>query len=200
MTGFSITEIRAVLPRIAEAAEAAADELNAADGKLGDGDLGVTLSQGWRQLAIAAPTLPEDLGQCFMQCAQIFQKASSSSFGTLTAVAFMAAASASRGRTEIAWKNAAKILQDALAAMMQRGQASLGDKTVLDGIDAVQRALEGLSDPETMAVAAREACETALREFLETPNRIGRARMFSDRSLGFPDPGMLALRRMLDAL
>lgn len=200
MTGFSITGIRAVLPRIAEAAEAAADELNAADGKLGDGDLGVTVSQGWRQLADAAPDLPEDLGQCFMRCAQLFQKASSSSFGTLTATAFMATARATNGRTEVPWSEVPKLLGNALEAMMHRGQARLGDKTVLDAIDAVQRALDALSDPERMAVAAREACDAALKDFREKPNRTGRARMFAEQSIGLPDPGMLALCRILGAL
>jgi dihydroxyacetone kinase-like protein len=200
MTGFTIVEIRAVLSRISKAAEAAADELNVADGKLGDGDLGVTVSHGWRQLADAAPTLPEDLGQCFMQCAQLFQKASSSSFGTLTATAFMAAAKASKGRTEIAWSDVSALLGDALAAMMRRGQANLGDKTVLDGLNAIQSALADLSDPEKMAIAAREACDAALNEFLKRPNCAGRARMFAERSIGLPDPGMLALRRLLDAI
>jgi dihydroxyacetone kinase-like protein len=199
MTGFSITQIRAALPRVAAVAEAAADELNAADGKLGDGDLGITVSHGWRQLADAAPELPDDLGQCFLKCAQLFQKASSSSFGTLTATAFMAAARASKGQTEMDWSSVSKLLGDALEAMMRRGQANLGDKTVLDSLDAVQKALAGLSDPDAMAMAARAAGDGALQAFLDKPNRTGRARMFADRSVGLPDPGMLALRRLLDA-
>jgi hypothetical protein len=123
-----------------------------------------------------------------------------SSFGTLTATAFVAAAKASKGRIEIAWSDVSELLSDALAAMMRRGQANLGDKTVLDGLNAIQSALVDLSDPEKMATAAREACDAALNEFLERPNRTGHARMFAEQSIGLPDPGMLALRRILDAI
>ena len=62
MTGFTIVEIRAVLPRLAQAAEAAAGELNAADGKLGDGDLGVTiltsLASEWSFARAVCPAVP----------------------------------------------------------------------------------------------------------------------------------------------
>ena len=71
---------------------------------------------------------------------------------------------------------------------------------MLDGLNAIQSALADLSDPEKMAIAAREACDAALNEFLKRPNCAGRARMFAERSIGLPDPGMLALRRLLDAI
>ena len=34
----------------------------------------------------------------------------------------------------------------------------------------------------------------------QQPNRIGRARMFAERSIGLDDPGMVAMQRMLQAL
>ena len=49
--------------------DAAFDLLNAADGALGDGDLGVTMARGMALVAKAAPELPDDLGQALLDCA-----------------------------------------------------------------------------------------------------------------------------------
>ena len=45
--------------------EQSADELNTADGLLGDGDLGVTMIRGFRQIIADLETLPEDIGMAF---------------------------------------------------------------------------------------------------------------------------------------
>ncbi len=65
--------------------ETVADELNALDGQLGDGDLGVTMTRGGRALQDILPTLPEDVGMALMACAQAITKVSGSSYGTLLA-------------------------------------------------------------------------------------------------------------------
>ena len=64
------------LGRIAAHMEAVAAQLNEADGKIGDGDLGVTMVRGGRQLTEALPDLPDDVGIAFMRCAQAFTKSS----------------------------------------------------------------------------------------------------------------------------
>ena len=130
--------LKAGLTRIAAAMEEAADELNTADGKLGDGDLGVTMVRGCRLVMEALPDLPEDVGMALMKCAQAFTKTSGSSYGTLLATGLMSAAKAAKGRTEVPWSEAGALLGGALEAMMLRGKASLGDKTVLDAIEAAR--------------------------------------------------------------
>ncbi len=57
--------------------KAAAAELNEQDGKLGDGDLGITVSRGWAEIAANAAAMPEDVGMAFLECAKAFQKVSS---------------------------------------------------------------------------------------------------------------------------
>jgi dihydroxyacetone kinase-like protein len=81
--------------------------------------------------------------------------------------------------------------------MMERGRAELGQKTVLDGLDAVAAALNGAPDPKAAALAAAHEAQVAFRD---RPAQVGRARIFAERSLGMDDPGMLALTRMLEAI
>jgi dihydroxyacetone kinase-like protein len=91
------------LRRIAAHMETVADALNALDGQLGDGDLGVTMQRGGRELANVLPTLPDDVGMALLACAQAMTRVSGSSYGTLLATGLMAAAKATRGRTEVPW-------------------------------------------------------------------------------------------------
>jgi dihydroxyacetone kinase-like protein len=197
---FTVADLKRAAALLASAGERAAEELNAQDGKLGDGDLGITVRQGWRAVADAADTFPDDLGLAFLAASKAFQRVSSSSFGTLVATALLTAAKTTKGRTSIPFGEIPALLASARDAMMARGKAALGDKTLLDSIDAIVRATEGIADAAPMLAAANAAAEAALRDFTARPNRIGRARMFADSSVGIDDPGMLAVRRMVAGL
>ena len=192
--------LKAGLTRIAAAMEEAADELNTADGKLGDGDLGVTMVRGCRLVMEALPELPEDVGMALMKCAQAFTKTSGSSYGTLLATGLMSAAKATKGRTEVPWGEMGNLLGGALEAMQLRGKASLGDKTVLDAIEAARAEIGALDAPETIVVAADTGAGAALDRYRGQANKIGRARIFGDKSIGLDDPGMLAFKRVVEAL
>ena len=132
----------ALLPaidRLKAAMEREFDRLNAADAALGDGDLGVTMTRGMALVAEAAPELPDDLGQALLRCAQAFTKSSGSSYGTLLATGLMAMAKATKGRTDVEVAELSGLVAAARDAMIARGKAELGGKTVLDSLDAVAR-------------------------------------------------------------
>lgn len=188
------------LRRIAAHMDTVADDLNALDGQLGDGDLGVTMTRGGRAVVDILPTLPADVGMALLACAQAMTKVSGSSYGTLLATGLMAAAKATRGRTEVPWEETAPLLRAALAAMIARGKASLGDKTVLDAVDAAATATEGKSDPGDILAAAMAAVEAALDRMRGMQAKIGRARIFGEKSVGLDDPGMRAFRDILRGL
>src|ERR1700753_3899434 len=95
--------LAAGLIRIADHMETVAEELNAADGKLGDGDLGVTMVRGGRATKAVAAALPPEIGAALMKVAQAFTQISGSSFGTLVATGLMSAAKATKARTEVPW-------------------------------------------------------------------------------------------------
>jgi dihydroxyacetone kinase-like protein len=188
------------LRRIAAHMEIVADELNALDGQLGDGDLGVTMTRGGRALLDILPTLPADVGMALMACAQAMTKVSGSSYGTLLATGLLAAAKATRGRTEVPWPETAALLRAALDAMRTRGKAALGDKTVLDALDAAAGAAEGKADAAEMLQAAVVAVDATMDRMRGMPAKIGRARIFGERSVGLDDPGMRAFRDVLRGL
>jgi len=65
------------------------DEFNTADGKVGDGDLGITILNGLEEINNNIEKFTDDLSTNFMLCSQAFVKKSGSSFGTLIAFSFM---------------------------------------------------------------------------------------------------------------
>ena len=200
MAGLTTASLKAGMAGIAAVMEAVADELNACDGKLGDGDIGVTMRRGMRGIMEIAGELPGDVGLALMKCAQAFTSVSGSSYGTLLATGLMSAAKACKGRKEVPWPEMAALVRGALEGMMARGKGSLGDKTVLDPLDAIAAAIDGMSDPAAILAAAGEAADAAMDAFRPLPSKLGRARMYAEKSRGLDDPGMLALRRMIDGL
>ncbi len=176
------------------------EELNELDGRLGDGDLGVTLVNGFKNVATISSDLPNDFGMALFECAKAITKVSGSSFGTLMATALMAAGKSVRGETRLDWNKTHELLVTAQKAMISRGGASLGDKTLLDSIDAIIQSIDGLNTPDEILMAAKDAVNKALSEYNQKPNRIGRARIFGDKTIGIDDPGMVAVKRMVDCL
>lgn len=192
--------LASALVRCAAAMERAAPELNALDGRLGDGDLGATLEKCAGNIRNGLATPPADVAAVFKACAVACTKASGSSLGTLLAVAFLTAAKESAGKPELAWEELPALLGAVIAAMAARGGAKLGDKTVLDAIEAARAAIVGIGDPARQHAAALAAVDICLSRYRNEVNRIGRARMFGERSRGLDDPGMVAFRHMVAGL
>ena len=192
--------IKTAVTKIAQLMEESADELNAADGLLGDGDLGITMVRGFREIIEVRDSLPDDVGMALFQCAKAFTKSSGSSYGTLLATGLMSVAKKKKGQQEIQVEEISTLLNDALDAMKQRGKAELGDKTVLDVIAASSQAAKDQSDGSSVLKAINDAVTSTIDEFRSRQSKIGRARIFSEKSIGLDDPGMLAFRKMLEAL
>jgi len=198
--GFTTDTLREGFARMIAKLEACADELNALDAVLGDGDLGVTMVRGAKSVQSELENLPDDVGMAFLKCAQAFTKISGSTLGTLLATGLMSAAKATKGLREVPWNEVSSLLAGAGDSMSNRSQGQLGDKTILDALEAARAATDGMEDPTTMASAANEAVASALDRFRDQSSRQGRARIFGDKSIGQDDPGMVAFKRILESL
>lgn len=197
------SSVRAALGRWCDAMEAAAPELNELDGRLGDGDLGMTLSRCAANVREQLVAPPESLEPLLQACAKACAKASGSSFGTLLAIGFLQAAKACALRESLDRDALVVLLTNVQEAISARGGASTGDKTMLDSLDSIVAALRQSpdgADAQALKQAARDGAQGAIEAFRGRPNRIGRARMFAERSIGLDDPGMVAVRRMVAAL
>ena len=104
------------------------DEFNAADGKIGDGDLGITILNGFEEINNNINKFSDDMGANFMICSQAFVKKSGSSFGTLIAFSFMNISKSLKGKKECNHEDIIGIFETALKTIQERGKTKLGDK------------------------------------------------------------------------
>jgi dihydroxyacetone kinase/dihydroxyacetone kinase-like protein len=177
------------------------DQLNAADALLGDGDTGSMLARVTEKMAATDLSATSDIGAAFNALARAIMSATGSSLGTLLATGLLALAKATKGRSELPWIELSGLIGQAIEAMRIRGGASLGDKTILDALQSVAQSLAGITNASTaddVANAAASGARAALEHFKPLPCKIGRARLFPEKSTGAHDPGMLALALLLE--
>ena len=133
------------------------------------------------------------MGTNFMLCSQAFVKKSGSSFGTLIAFSFMNISKNLKGKTECNHYDIVEIFETALKTILERGKTSLGDKTIADSLDLI---IKMLKDNKNYSNIFKVATKQALNDFKGKKIRIGRARMFEDKTKDLDDPGMFALNRL----
>ena len=109
----------------------------------------------------------------------------------------MTLAKETNGRNELAPGDVDALLAKVIEALMTRGKASLGDKTVLDSLEAIRLGAADLAEGAELPEIAVAAARSALEDYRDKPNRIGRARMFAEKSIGMDDPGMVAVLRIV---
>lgn len=196
-----IQTLRDAVARAHTRMEQLEDQLNAADALLGDGDTGSMLARVIEKMAATDLSAMSDIGAAFNAIARATLSATGSSLGTLLATALLAFAKATKGRSEIPWPELSSLIGQAIEAMRARGGASLGDKTILDALHGVAQSLAGITEASTAgyaACAAETGARAALEHFKPLPCKIGRARLFPEKSTGAHDPGMLALALLLE--
>ena len=185
-----------IFQKLYEKAKKSHDEFNAADGKIGDGDLGITILNGFEEINNNINKFSDDMGANFLICSQAFVKKSGSSFGTLIAFSFMNISKNLKGKTECNHEDIINIFETALKTIQERGKTKLGDKTIADSLDLI---IKKLKDNTNYSEVFKSATKQALKDFKGKKILIGRARMFEDKTKDLDDPGMLALSRLAEA-
>ena len=185
-----------IFKKLLEEARNSYDEFNSADGKIGDGDLGVSILHGLEEVNNNIDKFNEDLGSNFMICSQAFVKKSGSSFGTLIAFSFMNISKNLKGKTECNHDDIIFIFETSLKTILERGKTNLGDKTIADSLDLIVKELKSNQDYSNVF---KSATKQALEDFKGRKIKIGRARMFEDKTKDLDDPGMFALNRLTKA-
>ena len=172
------------------------DEFNAADGKIGDGDLGITILNGLEEINNNIEKFTDDLSINFMLCSQAFVKKSGSSFGTLIAFSFMNISKNLKGKNTCDNKDIITMIDTAMSTIQERGKTKVGDKTILDTLDFILRNLKATKNNINYPELFKSSANEALNTFKGKKILIGRARMFEDKTKELDDPGMLALSKL----
>ena len=182
-----------IFKKLLEETKNSYDDFNSADGKIGDGDLAVTILHGLEEVNNNISKFNDDMGTNFMLCSQAFVKKSGSSFGTLIAFSFINISKNLKGKTECNHVDIISIFETSLKTILERGKTNLGDKTIADSLDLI---IKNLKDNQNYSEVFKSSTKQALEDFKGKKIKIGRARMFEDKTKDLDDPGMLALNRL----
>ena len=191
----TIDEAVAMFVHVAEQIAADADRLNEADQAIGDGDHG----EGMRRGMLAArkalqdgafTTVGEVLNTIGMRMMATMGGASGAIFGTL----FRSGARTLADETAFTSHSLCVMLSEGLAGVQARGNAEVGDKTMVDALAPAANAVaEHCEAPLSVAAsAAAEAAQQGVEATKDIVARKGRARTLGERTLGHPDPGALS--------
>ena len=189
--------LESIFEKLLSQAKKSYDEFNAADGKIGDGDLGVTILNGLEEINNNKANFKDDMGSNFMVCSQAFVKKSGSSFGTLIAFSFMNISKNLKGKTSCNHDDIVNIFETTLKTIQERGKTKLGDKTIADSLDLIIKKLK--DNNSNYSEIFKSATKQALEDFKGKKILIGRARMFEDKTKDLDDPGMFALNKLSEA-
>jgi len=127
-------------------------------------------------------------------------KISASTYGTLLATGLMAAVKVTKERTMVPWAGISFLLARALHAMSERGKAQLGDKAVLDAIEAARQATEGLDQPSALVDGAVRGIAALIEQLRDCFFRQGRPAFYGAKAIGRDDPGMIVFKRIVESL
>ena len=185
-----------IFQKLLEEAKNSHDKFNAVDGKIGDGDLGITIQSGLEEINNNINKFNNDMGANFMVCSQAFVKKSGSSFGTLIAFSFINISKNLKGKSECNHEDIIVIFETALKTILERGKTNLGDKTIADSLNLI---IEKLKENKNYSEVFKLATKQALEDFKGKKIKIGRARMFEDKTKDLDDPGMFSFNRLAEA-
>lgn len=175
------------------------------DSVVGDGDLGLTMSDGFLAAYEAVAEKGEtDAGRLLYQAGKAMSTAVPSTMGTLMASGLMQAGKALKGNTELSPGQVAELFQAYLEGVANRGKAKIGDKTFLDGLaPGVEALKEAVEAGEDLPTASAKAAAAAQRGFENTVGMLavhGRAATRGEASRKLQDPGAAVAALLMKAL
>ena len=189
-------DFRNYFKQIVEMIEEEKDYLCELDRKLGDGDHGVTMSIGWQAVNEKLDnelSQEEDCSKVSIVAGKTFLSAVGSSVGPLYATGFMRGAKEIKGQTEVSEEDLVNYWVAFGKGIKERGQAEVGDKTMVDTLEPFFRTLEeeyaSSRDFGASFSRAVDAAKAGMESTKDLLSKRGRSSRLGDRSIGAQDPG-----------
>ena len=168
--------------------------------KMGDGDFGMSIAKGFKQLKADWATRKKgDIGEFLVSCSEIIKEYCGGASGPIWGSAFKYAGKAMLGKKEIDLTDLAFLFTEANRGVYETGKksfgkgAEIGDKTLVDALkpcaialtDAAKAGKKLQEGIDLGAKAAHDGAE-ATKTHVAT---LGRAGTVGERSIGYPDAG-----------
>ena len=184
---------------------AAEPELTRVDSVIGDGDHGIGMKLGFTALKAVLEhgefdtpyALFHDSGFCLV-------KSMGGSSGVLFGSLFIGGLEAIRALEELDGADMCAFLSGGIEAIVRRGKAKPGDKTMVDALlpaqEHMRRALARTRDIDEILKTAYEGALEGVARTKDMIPHIGRSKNFRENALGWPDPGAISVSLLLGGM
>lgn len=177
------------------------------DSHAGDGDFGMSISKGFRQLkrewAEIMSSGANSISDFLSSVSMVIMEHCGGASGPIWGAAFRAASFSIKGKDVLNLADFADMMQAAVTGIYKTGERSfgkgavVGDKTLVDALAPCADSLtQSAKNAIPMVDAMINAAKAAVAGAEQTKNivaRMGRAGTVGERSLGYPDAGAHAL-------
>jgi phosphoenolpyruvate---glycerone phosphotransferase subunit DhaL len=201
----SFDQVNLVVRTIAQTAVDNEKYFGDLDAVVGDGDFGYSMARGFEQVLAGFDDFDRsDIGTFLKKVAVTITGRIGGTSGPIWGTAFLRAGAVAAGKMALEPADVVAMLRAAVEGIKQRGQAELGDKTLLDALvpatDALERELDAGNGSTAAIQAASVAARTAAEATKDMVARRGRAAYTGERSRGSVDAGATAVAVMLERI
>jgi len=175
------------------------------DSNIGDGDHGINLSIGFRavkEYIDEADLSDTDIKAFLKKVGMTLLGKVGGASGPLYGTLFMKMANPLSDETEVTSEQLAEMLIDGINGIKTRGKAEVGDKTMVDALEAGKNILEAkkanltVEDLDGLVEKMQEGAESTIPMVAKK----GRAMRLGERAIGYKDPGAESSRRLFEVI
>jgi phosphoenolpyruvate---glycerone phosphotransferase subunit DhaL len=175
------------------------------DGVVGDGDFGYSIARGFEKVLQDWDNLDHSLpGNFLKKVASVIMTSVGGVSGSIWGTSFLRAGVSLGTKTEIERADVIAMFRAAIEGIKKRGNADIGDKTLLDAlVPAVDRLEKAFNEGKNTGTVLEEAAVVARVSAEATRPMIakkGRAAYTGERSIGTLDAGAVAVAVLFEAI
>lgn len=205
--GFQITskDYADYIRKAYELIHAQGDYITALDSATGDGDHWTNINMGFEKLVEVAEELEQKtVFEEFKQIGTIMMSVIGGSSGVLYGSAYLAAAKVLKEKETIGNEELCQVLDAMLQAIMSRGNAQKGWKTMIDclapAVECYQECIANGIDEITTAEKVKQAAIEGAESTKEMEAVRGRATYQANKGVGHLDPGAVTMSYQIATL
>ncbi len=205
MNTINLDNVKDIMKEVSRVMDENKDYLVELDSKAGDGDLGISMSSGFRAVLESDAMKKQTLKKFFMASGMVINEASPSSLGTIIFMGLIAGAKNVGDAETLDAVGIGNFFMAAAQSIMDKTGSKPGEKTILDSVVPAAKAL--MNSDNNLISSMQMAYEVANEGMLSTIKMQavhGRAAYYQEKSIGFLDGGatvgMLIFKAISDYL
>ncbi|MDU5149579.1 dihydroxyacetone kinase subunit L [uncultured Anaerococcus sp.] len=172
------------------------------DQLFGDGDLGISMCQGFKGLLENFNQDESDIGKVFIKMGRDFNESAPSSLGTILSFGMIGMAKATKGKENLSSEELYYAIKAGVDNIVSKTGSKEGEKTILDSLIPAVENTEGVKSEgiEKLAAAMAKEADKGAQGTKNMISQHGRAAYHGEKTLGHVDGGAYVGKLLFEAL